>query len=38
MRLVVALDLEGTLISNAVSAFPRLGLKQWQGPNPGRPG
>ena len=27
MRLVVALDLEGTLISNAISAFPRPGLK-----------
>lgn len=27
MRLVVALDLEGTLISNATSAFPRPGLK-----------
>jgi hypothetical protein len=29
MRLVVALDLEGTLISNAVSAFPRPGLKRF---------
>ncbi len=29
MRLVVALDLEGTLISNATSAFPRPGLKQF---------
>jgi hypothetical protein len=27
MRLVVALNLEGTLISNAISAFPRPGLK-----------
>jgi len=27
MRLVIALDLEGTLISNAVSAFPRPGLR-----------
>ena len=25
MRLVVALDLEGTLISNAISTFPRPG-------------
>jgi len=29
MRLIVALDLEGTLISNAVSAFPRPGLKRF---------
>jgi hypothetical protein len=29
MRLVVALDLEGTLISNPISAFPRPGLKQF---------
>jgi len=29
MRLVVALDLEETLISNAVSAFPRPGLKRF---------